>query len=327
MILGVTIPVESALSYSPPSMESPSKPNTSSNKSLPFVPKPFPPPALKDIPEAYIASQLRRVASTYWHKPESADCTFIIPLDPVLPNVPAAPSPDPLKTGPFACQSRTVPVSNNARVKNRRLVLKLHQQYLAASSTFLRAVLSGYSPFDDTDALPTPPLVDSSSTSSSSASPCSSAKSHLSAGAFPVHPSRRPRVLQSSTTHHPVFFLPVPDSASFPHLVHYMYFGTFDYIDECFHRGNISWEGFVRNVEYFGMGVELKAALGRYYRRWLRPSSPSQDFSELPEDDSDDDSDDDESDSEVLYAHQRGRSTSTRQIEILSPPPGLGSQS
>lgn len=40
-----------------------------------FVPRPFPPPALADVPLEYIIDQLRRLASHYWSRPESSDCT------------------------------------------------------------------------------------------------------------------------------------------------------------------------------------------------------------------------------------------------------------
>jgi len=59
MILGVLVPEDSSIPRSTV-MESLSKDVSSSKpKSLPFIPKPFPPPALKDIPEAYITSQAR----------------------------------------------------------------------------------------------------------------------------------------------------------------------------------------------------------------------------------------------------------------------------
>lgn len=35
----------------------------------------------------------------------------------------------------------------------------------------------------------------------------------------------------------------------------------------------------MRNVEFFGMRVELKASLGRYYRQWLKPNKPNEETS------------------------------------------------
>ena len=55
-----------------------------------FVPRPFPPPALADVPLEYIIDQLRRLASHYWSRPESSDCT--IGMFPPFPFV-SGPSP------------------------------------------------------------------------------------------------------------------------------------------------------------------------------------------------------------------------------------------
>ena len=43
--------------------------------SFPFIPRPFPPPALADVPIEYIIDQLHSLAPHYWSKPETADCT------------------------------------------------------------------------------------------------------------------------------------------------------------------------------------------------------------------------------------------------------------
>lgn len=41
-----------------------------------FVPRPFPPPALANVPVEYIIDQLHTLAPHYWSKPETADCTI-----------------------------------------------------------------------------------------------------------------------------------------------------------------------------------------------------------------------------------------------------------
>ena len=41
-----------------------------------FVPRPFPPPALANVPVEYILDQLHNLALHYWSKPETADCTI-----------------------------------------------------------------------------------------------------------------------------------------------------------------------------------------------------------------------------------------------------------
>ena len=42
----------------------------------PFVHRPFPPPALENVPLPYILDQLHNLAIHYWDKPETADCTI-----------------------------------------------------------------------------------------------------------------------------------------------------------------------------------------------------------------------------------------------------------
>lgn len=42
----------------------------------PFVTRPFPPPALENVPLPYILDQLHNLAIHYWDKPETADCTI-----------------------------------------------------------------------------------------------------------------------------------------------------------------------------------------------------------------------------------------------------------
>lgn len=59
--------------------------------------------------------------------------------------------------------------------------------------------------------------------------------------------------------------LPLPDPASFPHLVHYMYFGTYAALEAALDAGAVQWAGVVRNAEYLGMRVPMKAFLGRWY--------------------------------------------------------------
>ncbi|KAF8469920.1 hypothetical protein JB92DRAFT_1959955 [Gautieria morchelliformis] len=279
-------------------MAPPRPPRPSSQANQPFVPKPFPPPALRGVPEEYIVSQLHRLAPNYWNRPETADCTIIVPCDVARRKTAQPPDPDPLTTGPFSDQNRARSTRDSEPKSNtRRMVLKLHQDYLSAQSTFMRGLLSGTSPLD---------LSTSSSSSAASALPSISEStprqptSPLAAGAFPIHPSRHPRVLPSSSSHHPVVFLPVPDAISLPHLIHYLYFGSFDYMEECLHRGIITWQGIVRNVEFFGMRLELKASLGRYYRQWLKPTA-RQEIStpDLPMEDSEGEEDSSGSQSEA----------------------------
>lgn len=77
-----------------------------------------------------------------------------------------------------------------------------------------------------------------------------------------------------------------------------MYFGSTTYIEEALDEGTVTWEGVARNVEFLGMGMDIKVCLGRWYGRWRRGrSDQAQSFSTSYDyhkpDYSDSDSDDD----------------------------------
>lgn len=95
---------------------------------------------------------------------------------------------------------------------------------------------------------------------------------------------------------HPIIFLPVPDTSSIHLLIHWIYFGNTNYIENALDQGEIRWEDLVRNVEYLGLSTELKAFLGRWYRSWILPCSPRIPY--LTEDEEDDDEINDDCDSD-----------------------------
>ena len=126
--------------------------------------------------------------------------------------------------------------------------------YLCAHSALFRNLLSGATAFDlaSDAARPGSPM--------SAPSPAPSRRSSVS-------PLRLPCILPSSTPTYPVVHLPIPDPASFHHLVHFIYFGSTAFIEDALEKGDLTWEGLARNVEYLQMGPEIKQFLGRYWRR------------------------------------------------------------
>lgn len=143
--------------------------------------------------------------------------------------------------------------------------------YLSAHSTLLRGLFSGASPLD---------LIQSSSHSSQSTPRGSFYNLSLHSNSpppFPLPSTARglpiapllPRLLPSSPSN-PTIYLPVPDPDSFRLLIHYVYFGSTTYIEEALDTGDVTWEGLARNVEFLGMGTEIKVCLGRWYGRWRR---------------------------------------------------------
>ncbi|KAF8844801.1 hypothetical protein BDN67DRAFT_893667 [Paxillus ammoniavirescens] len=284
--------------------------DSTSNTSPPssqFTTRPFPPPALADVPVEYIMDQLHNLAPHYWNRPETADCTIIVPV----PHHPSSPSPH----SPAASLQSSTDSSISCSVDPNgtgsrgtassidvapRLTLRLHMDYLSAKSSFLRGLFSGASPLD---------LIQS--VHISACRPSTSLR---------VPQNRLPRLLPS-TPSHPVVFLPVPDPSSIHLLFHWMYFGSTEHIESCLDQGTIQWEGLARNVEYLGLSTEIKVFLGRWYGNWLLParyhrgctpcSAEVDDDSdaELECDDQDDDDDDDD-DVETDYGRYHSTSSS-----------------
>jgi len=269
-----------------------------------FEHRAFPPPSLTGVPIEYIIGQLHSFAPQYWDKPETADCTIIIPFPHAysIPELPAlsstsilepsysfAPSYDNTALGRRATQP---PVNAVPRIS-----LKLHIDYLSTHSSYLRGLFSGALPLD---------LMHSATPPSSSSS---------------VPANRLPRLMPCSPDH-PILFLPVPDPTTFHLLVHWMYFGDFTYIQDCLHQGLIEWEGIARNVEYLGLNSDIKIFLVNWYHAWLNPDREPEidccsdgDESDTVFSDSDDETttfDLDDIDDEKA----RGRTTTTRPLSF-----------
>jgi len=77
-----------------------------------------------------------------------------------------------------------------------------------------------------------------------------------------------------------------------------MYFGATSFMEDALDRGTISWEGLARNVEYLGMGSEVKMFLGRWYGQWRRDQEDMlyEEDEEIESDDSYNTSDEDDDD-------------------------------
>ncbi|KAJ7633018.1 hypothetical protein FB45DRAFT_745057 [Roridomyces roridus] len=267
------------------SLSPPLKPSNPIDTASLFAARAFPPPSLAGVPVDYIINQLHNLAPQYWDKPDTADCTLVIPVP--YPRGKAG-STFPVDAPAFSMSSDpglgrrvTEPALNHVP----RISLKLHVDYLSAHSTFLRGLFSGASSLD---------LISSASLSQA---PTQSGPS----GQFTVPANRLPRLMPCSPDH-PILFLPIPDPSSIHLLVHWMYFGSTSYIEDSLNDGSIEWEGIARNVEYLGLSSDIKVFLGRWYGNWLQTA----DEEEVSDDDGDDDDDaetvyysDDEEDEEV----------------------------
>ncbi|CAE6434089.1 unnamed protein product [Rhizoctonia solani] len=205
------------------------------------------PDALAHIPIDYIIDRLRSMAPYYWHRPETTNCTIIVPTEPVrmfsrVANghsaIAGTSSSGPL--GAIRDSRRSSAPNAGARQPIR---VRLHQDYLTAQSALFRNLFS-HSTITHLD-------------------PASAGSRPL----FTFSSLRHPRM--TGPAHNPTVLLPVPDHASFALLVHYLYFGDTRTIENALRTGTITWEGCVRNVEYLGLRDEIKRFLGRWWRLWI----------------------------------------------------------
>ncbi|KAF7337937.1 hypothetical protein MVEN_02017000 [Mycena venus] len=261
----------------PGSSSPPLKPSDPISTASLFTPRAFPPPSLSGVPVDYIMDQLHTLASQYWDKPDTADCTLVIPVPHArgkagfaFPDMPAFSMSSESGLG----RRVTEPALNSVP----RISLKLHVDYLSAHSTFLRGLFSGASTLD---------LISSAALSEAPSRPSPS-------GQFSVPENRLPRLMPCSPDH-PILFLPIPDPSSIHLLVHWMYFGSTSYIEDGLNNGSVEWEGIARNVEYLGLPAEIKVFLGRWYASWLHAQRGGRYGSDEEEED------DDEADTETVY--------------------------
>jgi len=141
----------------------------------------------------------------------------------------------------------SAPVSGGSPMRT----VRLHMEYLTTQSALFRNLLSQTNSLD--------------LSTSASGNPLHRFTPPHTTFRFPSH--RTPRLLPTTTI--PTIFLPVPDPTSFPLIIHYLYFGKLEYMDRGLHAGEVQWEGIVRNVEYLGLGHEIKSFLGSWWRRWI----------------------------------------------------------
>jgi len=288
-----------------------------------FVPRPFPPPALAGVPVEYIIHKLHQLAQKYWDKPDTADCTIIVPIPhpvglarraPDMPLfTPGLPIPgSPHKQDPAGLGRRvTEPIQSAVP----RVTFKLHVDYLSAQSTFLRGLFAGTNPLD---------LINT--TTQTDAKQEHHSTPHKGSLPFNVPANRLPRLLPSSPTH-PILFLPVPDPTSFHLLVHWMYFGHTGYIEDCLNRGIVQLPGITKNVAYLGLPDDI---IGKFLRRWERawkkshlpPSPPYDDDLEFSDEEVYPYSGDE--DMEVdMEEPRRGRAATTRHLSHTCQPQTL----
>jgi hypothetical protein len=175
--------------------------------------------------------------------------------------------------------------------------------YLSSQSTFLRGLFAGVNPLD---------LINNAKAPADPNQECRKASFP-----FDVPANRMPRLLPSPSTH-PTLFLPVPDPTSFHLLVHWMYFGHTECIEDCLDRGIVQFPGIMKNVIYLGLPDDT---IGNFLRHWERawkrshlpPTPPYDDDSESSDEGEEYMSSTDDEDMD-MEEPRRGRAVTTRQL-------------
>ncbi|KAL7419437.1 hypothetical protein Q5752_006275 [Cryptotrichosporon argae] len=92
-----------------------------------------------------------------------------------------------------------------------------------------------------------------------------------------------------------VVYIPLPDLASFGVIVHFLYWGDAGALEAALSNGAVTWQGMVKNIEYLELDDRIKRVVGKWWRRWVRPSAGGRGPSvrRVPDDDKGEDDDDD----------------------------------
>ncbi|KDQ19751.1 hypothetical protein BOTBODRAFT_41105 [Botryobasidium botryosum FD-172 SS1] len=232
--------------------------------------------SMQDVPVEYIIRRLHDIAPYYWSHPETTNCAIQFPIDvqqiregmarqarrkavqarrqsSMSGDSSFCGDPPQSRPGVFEPGSMndlrrgSAPVSGGSPMRT----VRLHMEYLTTQSALFRNLLSQSNSLD--------------LSTSASGNPLHQFAPPHTTFRFPSH--RAPRMLPTTTI--PTILLPVPDPTSFPLIIHYLYFGKLEYMDRGLHAGEVQWEGIVRNVEYLGLGHEIKSFLGSWWRRWI----------------------------------------------------------
>ncbi|KAI0317565.1 hypothetical protein OF83DRAFT_1083500 [Amylostereum chailletii] len=263
-----------------------------------LVPKPFPSPALADVPVGYIVQSLLALAPRYWGNIESSDCCILFPLDIkaeklLTRGLPLHHFPDYGQGGGPPAPRRPRPSEPGRRATEPIIshapptwAIKLHTDYLSAHSALLRALFS-----------------------------CSSSLDLGGTTSFPYLSSidnwtQRPRLLSSFKN--AIAFVPVPDPSSFKYLIQWMYFGDFTPIRLALLDETITWRGIASNAHYLRMSSPMMKWLGEWRTAQIQASRRFEHSDEYETD-----LDEGDSDEEDLA---RGRSQERKDFMLGTPP-------
>ncbi|WVW85233.1 hypothetical protein I302_107271 [Kwoniella bestiolae CBS 10118] len=134
------------------------------------------------------------------------------------------------------------------------LVFPLHKDYLTTQSVLFRTLLNSQAAH-----LPNPPPRDQ--------------EGRL---IFQSPVIRGAKVLPTKSDRPKALYVPLPDPASFGVILHWLYWHDADHFNHCLSKGLVTWQGVIRNIEYLSLDNEIKLLAGRWWKRWVKPTEPTE---------------------------------------------------
>ncbi|WVR09298.1 hypothetical protein IAU60_006363 [Kwoniella sp. DSM 27419] len=268
--------------------------------------------SLDEIPKDFVLKKLVQLASKYWYAPHSADVHVIVPLkrkaNPGAPSTPRTAVPPAVQrqrqarqvaeetqdlpsTQTSATWDRSLPpaikvepgsegegkpnvltgstttIAHGTRDASGRrgslpgdsqleqcLVFPLHRDYLTTQSALFRTLLNC-----SAAQLPEPVPRDDSGRL-----------------VFQSPIVRGAKVLPTKAERPKALYVPLPDPASFAVILHWLYWHDADHFNHCLSKGMVTWQGVIRNIEYLSLDNEIKLLAGRWWKRWVKPTEPTE---------------------------------------------------
>ncbi|OCF35819.1 hypothetical protein I316_02312 [Kwoniella heveanensis BCC8398] len=87
---------------------------------------------------------------------------------------------------------------------------------------------------------------------------------------------RGAKVLPTRADRPKALYVPLPDPASFGVILHWLYWHDADHFNHCLSKGLVTWQGVIRNIEYLSLDNEIKLLAGKWWKRWVKPTEPTE---------------------------------------------------
>ncbi|WWD02017.1 hypothetical protein V865_000055 [Kwoniella europaea PYCC6329] len=235
-------------------------------------------PAIPSTPRTAIPPLHQRL-STQPHVPQTANNggpilhaqpgdSFFGPSTPTIASIQAAAQADGgLEIKPDVLSSSVTTMEGNRDISGGRrgslpggnqleqcLVFPLHKDYLTTQSVLFRKLLNCQAAH-----LPNPPPRDS--------------EGRL---IFQSPVIRGAKVLPTKSDRPKALYVPLPDPASLGVILHWLYWHDADHFNHCLSKGLVTWQGVIRNIEYLSLDNEIKLLAGKWWKRWVKPTEPTE---------------------------------------------------